>query len=139
MPSIIFIVVTALLLLLSTVMLTSVMSSSYNDFLVSESAAKAGASIRRASFATQVASIMINAAAFTSNILSYGSKKRKSSPSNHAGRPEMTKTKKRERLDMLKYITKMDEREFQRKYRMDKPSFYQLLDIIKYMLPSDGR
>ena len=48
------------------------MSSSYNDFLVSESAAEAEASIRRASFATQVASVMINAAAFTSNILSYG-------------------------------------------------------------------
>jgi hypothetical protein len=48
------------------------------------------------------------------------------------------KTIKRERTDMHKYIGRMGERKFCRKYRMSKEAFWTLLDIIEKHLPSTG-
>ena len=48
------------------------------------------------------------------------------------GTPNM----KRTCLDMDSYLGKMNDRVFERRYRMSKTSFFGLLDIIKAHLPS---
>jgi hypothetical protein len=58
--------------------------------------------------------------------------------SNYAGRAVGAKTKKRKRRDMDDYLGSMDPKLFRRKYRMDKSSFYRLLDIIEDRLPRTG-
>ncbi|EJK74099.1 hypothetical protein THAOC_04245 [Thalassiosira oceanica] len=109
----------------------------YTRFLQSEASAEEEASLRKANFAAHVASVLANAAAFVSNSAD-SARKRKAPESNHAGRPAGTKTKRRERTDMSKYLGGLDDRAFRRKYRMDKQSFFDLLDIIKGKMPSDG-
>jgi hypothetical protein len=58
--------------------------------------------------------------------------------SNHQGRLPGAKTIKRERLDVAQSCHDMSDRHFHRRYRMDKESFWNLLDIIKPHLPSTG-
>jgi hypothetical protein len=58
--------------------------------------------------------------------------------SNHQGRLPGTKTIKRERLDVAQSCHDMSDRHFHRRYRMDKESLWNLLDIIKPHLPSTG-
>ena len=106
----------------------------YSKFLQSEDAAEEGESLRKATFAAHVASVVANAAAFVSTT----GRKRKSSGSNHAGRPLGTKTKRRVRTDMETYFAGLDDRAFRRKYRMDKQSLFDLHDMIKGNMPSDG-
>ena len=57
---------------------------------------------------------------------------------NYTGRDEGAKTIKRERRDIEEYIGGLDDRNFRRKYRMDKDAFWLLLDIIETRLPSTG-
>lgn len=76
-------------------------------------------------------SVITNIAA---SIISFGGKV----ISNHQGRMPGAKTKKRERLDVEKHIKDMSDKHFRRRYRMDKKSFWNLLDIIKGDLPSTG-
>ena len=58
--------------------------------------------------------------------------------SNLPGRKSGAKTKPRDRRDMDSYFTSMDEGFFQRKYRMNKISFFWLLDILSDHLPVTG-
>eukprot|EP00970_Alexandrium_tamarense_P015210 scaffold4840_cov113-Alexandrium_tamarense.AAC.2 len=58
--------------------------------------------------------------------------------SNHRGRVPGAKTIKRERLDVAQSCHDMNDRHFGRRYRMDKESFWILLDIIEPHLPSTG-
>lgn len=57
---------------------------------------------------------------------------------NRKGRKPGAKTKKRVRLDVDRLFQTMDDQHFRRKYRMDKDSFYNLLDIINEHLPKTG-
>lgn len=56
----------------------------------------------------------------------------------HRGRVPGAKTIKRERLDVAQSCHDMNDRHFRRRYRMDKESFWILLDIIEPHLPSTG-
>ena len=58
--------------------------------------------------------------------------------SPHQGRVPGAKTKKRLRRDMDDMFMSMDSHSFKRRYRMDKQSFYDLLDIIGDHIPSTG-
>mmetsp|Transcript_420 Transcript_420/g.639 ORF Transcript_420/g.639 Transcript_420/m.639 type:complete len:165 (+) Transcript_420:131-625(+) len=57
---------------------------------------------------------------------------------NRKGSKPGAKTKKRVRLDVDRLFQTMDDQHFRRKYRMDKDSFYNLLDIINEHLPKTG-
>ena len=58
--------------------------------------------------------------------------------SNYSGRSPGSQTRKRKRKDIEEYILLMDDALFRRKYRMNKPSFYKLLDIVGDHMPSHG-
>ena len=58
--------------------------------------------------------------------------------SNYAGRLSGAATIKRTRLDMEEYIGRLDDRNFCRKYRMDKEAFWLLLDIVSPHMPDTG-
>ena len=58
--------------------------------------------------------------------------------SSHTGRQTGAQTIKRVRKDMDEYLGSMDGRLFRRKYRMERDSFYRLLDILGDHLPSTG-
>ena len=60
-------------------------------------------------------------------------------PNRHGGRTSGAKTVKHTRLDADDHISKMDQRLFCGKYRMDRPAFYKLLDILSPFLPSAGK
>ena len=57
---------------------------------------------------------------------------------NLRGRVPGSTNIKREHQSMTDYINNMDERLFRCKYRMSKPSFFSLFDIIEDHLPSTG-
>lgn len=57
---------------------------------------------------------------------------------NQRGRQPGSKTIVRLRIDMDKYVDEMDDKLFRRKYRMEKSSFYTLLDIIEPHMRIDG-
>ena len=57
---------------------------------------------------------------------------------NQRGRQPGSKTIVRLRIDMDKYVDEMDVKLFRRKYRMEKSSFYTLLDIIEPHMRTDG-
>ena len=100
------------------------------------SVAEQDAALEQATFLSQVASAVASIAMFTSSYGMIASKR-----NNHTGgggRVLGSTTKKRKRLDMDVYIHDMDAKLFRRKYRMEKKSFYDLLDIIKPHLRSDG-
>ena len=56
--------------------------------------------------------------------------------SSYSGQSAGAHNKKRKRKDMEEYIVEMDATVFRRKYRMDKLSFFKLLDILGYHMPS---
>ena len=56
----------------------------------------------------------------------------------YSGRAAGSTTIKRKRRDMEEYLGRMDDRNFRRKYRMNKDAFWLLLDIIGGHLPSTG-
>jgi hypothetical protein len=77
--------------------------------------------------ASAVANIASSIVSFAGRSFNYG-----------GGRKSGAKTIKRDRVDIDKQIHQLDDRHFRRKYRMDKDSFYQLLDIISPHLPQTG-
>ena len=109
--------------------MSSVNNVSYLDHLISEDDFE----IRQRAILAQLSSAMSSIASFTvfSDIT-----ERKTS--TRSGRMPGSETLKRQRRDMDKYFHGMDDRLFRRKYRMDKTSFYRLLDIIQDHLPSTG-
>ncbi len=58
--------------------------------------------------------------------------------SSHRGRVPGATNVKRQRLDIETMCHKMSDKQFRRRYRMDKDSFWNLLHIIEEHLPSTG-
>ena len=73
--------------------------------------------------ASAVANIASSIVSFAGRSFNYG-----------GGRKSGAKTIKCDRVDIDKQIHQLDDRHFRRKYRMDKDSFYQPLDIISRII-----
>ena len=109
--------------------MSDINSNTYQDRLIGEHEHEA----LQASLLSQVASVIGSIAAFTAfNMEDDGPQ------SSYRGRVPGSKNKKRKRKDMAEYLGSMDEKLFQRRYRMSKDAFYMLLDIIGDHLPSTG-
>lgn len=104
-------------------------SDSYIDKLHDETEHE----LQRASFLAQVGSA---AASITSLVFSLDDNG--SNSGNYKGCQAGTLNVKRKCQDMDSYLGEMNDRAFERRYRMSKTSFFGLLDIIKEHLPSMG-
>ena len=71
-------------------------------------------------------------------VFASGDSRSSTSSGNYKGRVAGTPNTKRKRLDMDSYLGEMNDRAFERRYRMSKTSFFGLLDIIKSHMPSTG-
>jgi hypothetical protein len=60
------------------------------------------------------------------------------SDSNYEGRTPGSLGVKRNRLNIDDYVARLDERNFRRKYRMNKEAFRLLLDIVSPHMPETG-
>eukprot|EP00804_Cyclotella_cryptica_P020311 CCRYP_014047-RB/>CCRYP_014047-RB protein AED:0.24 eAED:0.17 QI:0/0/0/1/0/0/2/0/324 len=58
--------------------------------------------------------------------------------SNYEGRIPGALGVKRTRLNIDEYVARLDDRNFRRKYRMDKEAFWLLLDILSQHMPETG-
>ncbi|KAL7526717.1 hypothetical protein ACHAWF_001886 [Thalassiosira exigua] len=104
-------------------------NNSFEDNLVGEHEHER----RRASLLSQIASAIGSIAAFTA--FDHDDDEHQSA---RPGRMLGSKHKKRKRKDMDEYISSMDDKLFQRHYRMSKAAFFKLLDIIGDHLPNTG-
>jgi len=115
--------------------MSDINSAEYTSYLTGEAEAEHDAALQNTAFLSQVSSAIASIAMFTTSKVCGSSKEQ----SSHASRAPGSKTKKRKRLDMDKYMSDMDAKLFRRKYRMEKSSFYNLLDIIEDHLPKGER
>ena len=114
-------------------------SDNFTQYLFDENDAAEKYVDEQISMLKHVVSFMGTAASFAAN--SYRRKRKHdetSSGTTNRGRKPGANTIKRQRLNIEEYIRTMPAREFRRRYRMDKASFYNLLDVISPHLPSNG-
>ncbi len=124
-------------LLASLSMMSSTNNNTPTKYLYDETTAEHVEINERAAFLCQVSSVIASVATFTSS-----KKRRTPIHNNYSGKVPGSKLTKRTRLDVDNYIGKMGQRLSRRKYRMDKKSFYILLDILGPHLrsgPSKGK
>ena len=108
-------------------------SNGYLSYLYGEQHAEDLERARRALFVSNVGALVASLAAFDSTDATRLSSKR------HAGRlAGATNIKQKgKKLDVDDNLSRMDHRLFRRKYRMNRDSFYNLLDILEPHLPRE--
>ena len=111
----------------------SEVSNNYLDYVYGEQHAEDLERARQSLFLSDMGAFLASFVAF--DVAGAGSRM----PKWQAGRIGGTKNVKRTRLDVDAHLLQMDCNSFRRKYRMNRDSFYKLLDILEPHIAGTGK